>query len=195
MLDVFWHDDVLLHDTGSGVFEAAPSPLLAEPELHPENAVRLLNMKAILERGPLSQHVRWREGRHADTAELAAVHDPAYVESIGEACAAGGGRLTSTTVVSEGSWQAALAAAGTALAATEAVLSAECRLAFALVRPPGHHAQPAQADGYCLHATLEGVLGLEPSLEDPCAWMLDDPDVARPAIAAGRAALGPYWPV
>jgi acetoin utilization deacetylase AcuC-like enzyme len=49
--------------------------------------------------------------------------------------------------------------------------------------------------GYCLHATLEGVLGLEPSLEDPCAWMPDDPDVGRPAIAAGRTALGPYWPV
>jgi hypothetical protein len=76
LLDVFWHDDVLLHDTGSGVFEAAPSPILAEPELHPENAVRLLNMKAILERGPLSQHVRWHEGRHADTAELAAVSRP-----------------------------------------------------------------------------------------------------------------------
>ena len=38
----FWHDDCLLHDTGSGLFEAGPSPLLAVPELHPENAERLL---------------------------------------------------------------------------------------------------------------------------------------------------------
>ena len=36
--DVFWHDDALRHDTGSGVFEQPPSPLLAEAELHPESA-------------------------------------------------------------------------------------------------------------------------------------------------------------
>ena len=39
-----WHDDCLLHDTGAGLFEGGPSPLLAVPELHPENAERLLNL-------------------------------------------------------------------------------------------------------------------------------------------------------
>jgi acetoin utilization deacetylase AcuC-like enzyme len=48
------------------------------------------------------------------------------------------------------SWGAALGSAGSALAATEAVLAGDCDQAYALVRPPGHHAQPAQADGYCL---------------------------------------------
>jgi acetoin utilization deacetylase AcuC-like enzyme len=151
---VFWHDDALLHDTGSGVFEQPPSPLLAEPELHPENAVRVLNMKAILERGPLAEHVRWREGRHADPKELELVHDPAYVESIRRFCADGGGILTWSTPVSQRSWEAALAAAGTTLAATEAVLAGEAAVAYALVRPPGHHAQPAQADGYCLFSNV-----------------------------------------
>jgi acetoin utilization deacetylase AcuC-like enzyme len=151
---VFWHDDALLHDTGSGVFEQPPSPLLAEPELHPENAVRVLNMKAILERGPLAEHVRWREGRHADPKELGLVHDPAYVESIRRFCADGGGILTWSTPVSQRSWEAALAAAGTTLAATEAVLAGEAAVAYALVRPPGHHAQPAQADGYCLFSNV-----------------------------------------
>jgi acetoin utilization deacetylase AcuC-like enzyme len=151
---VFWHDDALLHDTGSGVFEQPPSPLLAEPELHPENAVRVLNMKAILERGPLAEHVRWRGGRHADPKELELVHDPAYVESIRRFCADGGGILTWSTPVSQRSWEAALAAAGTTLAATEAVLAGEAAVAYALVRPPGHHAQPAQADGYCLFSNV-----------------------------------------
>jgi acetoin utilization deacetylase AcuC-like enzyme len=153
-LDVFWHDDALLHETGSGVFEQPPSPLLAEPELHPENNVRILNMKAMLERGPLAGHVRWRPGRHADEDELALVHDPAYVDSIREFCARGGGVLTWSTPVSERSWQAALAAAGTTLAAAESVLSGEAQVAYALVRPPGHHAQPAQADGYCLFSNV-----------------------------------------
>jgi acetoin utilization deacetylase AcuC-like enzyme len=153
-LQVFWHDDALLHDTGSGVFEQPPSPVLAEPELHPENAVRIINMKAILERGPLAKHVRWREGRHADPAELELVHDPAYVESVREFCEAGGGVLTWSTPVSEHSWEAALAAAGTTLAAADAVLMDETKVAYALVRPPGHHAQPAQADGYCLFSNV-----------------------------------------
>jgi len=153
-LDVVWHDDALSHDTGSGVFEQPPSPLLAEPELHPENAVRLRNMKAILERGPLAPRVRWREGRYAEPEELALVHEPGYVESVREFCAAGGGVLTWSTPVTEASWPAALAAAGTTLAAAEAVLAGETKVAYALVRPPGHHAQPAQADGYCLFSNV-----------------------------------------
>jgi len=153
-LDVVWHDDALSHDTGSGVFEQPPSPLLAEPELHPENAVRLRNMKAILERGPLAPRVRWREGRYAEPEELALVHEPGYVESVREFCAAGGGVLTWSTPVTEASWPAALAAAGTTLAAAEAVLAGKTKVAYALVRPPGHHAQPAQADGYCLFSNV-----------------------------------------
>jgi acetoin utilization deacetylase AcuC-like enzyme len=154
VLDVFWHADALLHDTGSGVFEQPASPLLAEPELHPENAVRLINMKAILERGPLSGQIRWREGRHADPEELELVHDPAYVASVRRFCASGGGVLTWSTPVSKRSWEAALAAAGTTLAAADAVLAGETQVAYALVRPPGHHAQPAQADGYCLFSNV-----------------------------------------
>jgi acetoin utilization deacetylase AcuC-like enzyme len=149
-MDLFWHDDALRHETGSGLFEQPPSPLLEEPELHPENAVRVRNMKAILERGPLAPHIRRREGRHASHEELLLVHDGAYVESIREFCLGGGGILTWSTPVSTGSWDAALAAAGTTLAACEAVLSGEAEVAYALVRPPGHHAQPARADGYCL---------------------------------------------
>jgi len=123
-------------------------------------------MKAILERGPLAPHIRRREGRHAEPEELGLVHDAGYVESIREFCLDGGGVLTWSTPVSVGSWDAALAAAGTTLAACEAVLSGEADVAYALIRPPGHHAQPAQADGYCLfnnvalaaeHARRRGV--------------------------------------
>jgi acetoin utilization deacetylase AcuC-like enzyme len=153
-LDVFWHDDVLLHDTGSGVFEQPPSPFLAESELHPENTNRLLNMKAILERGPLAKHVRWRAGRRAKGSELELVHDPEYVQSIREFSARGGGILTWSTPMSERSWGAALAAAGTTLAAADAVLAGDGKVAYALVRPPGHHAQPTRADGYCLFSNL-----------------------------------------
>ena len=44
-LQVFWHEAVLLHDTGSGLFEVEATPLVAEPERHPENAHRVRNLK------------------------------------------------------------------------------------------------------------------------------------------------------
>ncbi|HXF97646.1 MAG TPA: hypothetical protein VNJ46_03420 [Gaiellaceae bacterium] len=147
-LDVYWHPAVLEHDTGSGLFEAPPSSLLAVPEPHPENADRVRNMRSVLERGPIAPSLRWLDGRLAEVEELEAVHPRAYVEEIRRACEQGR-RLTATTVASPGSWAALLAAAGTALAAAEAVLSGAARVAYALVRPPGHHAGPARADGYC----------------------------------------------
>ena len=56
------------------LFEGGPSELLEVPELHPENAERVRNMRSVLERGPLRERLRWRDGRIADEAELAAVH-------------------------------------------------------------------------------------------------------------------------
>ncbi|HET6505879.1 MAG TPA: histone deacetylase [Baekduia sp.] len=154
MIDVFWHDAVLDHDTGEGHFELPASPLLAVQERHPESAPRIANMKSMLERGPLADRVRWRDGRLAEVAELQTVHDPAYVAWVQEAIAGGGTRLYGHTVLTPRSWEPLRAAAGTALAATDAVLAAgggdeAARVALALVRPPGHHAQPARADGYC----------------------------------------------
>jgi acetoin utilization deacetylase AcuC-like enzyme len=149
-IDVFWHDDTLLHDTGAGVFEHPPSPLIEVSELHPENDVRIRNIRSCLKLGPIANRLRWRDGRHATVAELEMLHDPGYIEHVRAFCEAGGGVLAWSTVVTAASWQAALASAGTAIGAVEAVLDGECDTAYALVRPPGHHAQPAMTDGYCL---------------------------------------------
>ena len=149
---VYWHDDCLLHDTGTGVFGSGPSPLIAVPELHPENVERVRNMRSALERGPLAGALEWHPGRHASEAELATIHHAEHIDRVRDFCAAGGGFLTASTPVVPASWQAALAAAGTTLAAAEAVLAGECTTAYALVRPPGHHAQPDRPDGYCLFA-------------------------------------------
>jgi acetoin utilization deacetylase AcuC-like enzyme len=151
-LDVFWHEDVLRHDTGEGLFDRGPSDLLDVPELHPENAERVRNMRSVLQRGPLAPRIRWRDGRHATDDELTTVHDAAYVAGLRERCSGGAsGRFEDgVSVYAADTLDAALAAAGTTLAATDAVLEGETDTALALVRPPGHHAQPAQTDGYCL---------------------------------------------
>jgi acetoin utilization deacetylase AcuC-like enzyme len=147
LLDVFWHDDVLLHDTGCGLFERAATTLLALQMPHPEGPERISNMKAILERGPIAPRLAWHAGRHATEEELTHFHDPVYVADIKQA-AREGRRLTATTLLQPGGWKALLAAVGTTLAAGRHVLAAQ-RPAFALVRPPGHHAARAVADGYC----------------------------------------------
>lgn len=146
---VYYSPVVLEHDTGSGVFEAPPSPLLAVAEPHPESARRIENMVSILERGPLAERIDWREAPPAERAQLERFHDAAYLESLRAIPAGEGRRLTATTVFGAGSWAAVCAAAGQAVAAVEHVWSGQGRLAYALVRPPGHHAQPALADGYC----------------------------------------------
>ena len=141
-MDLFWHDDALRHDTGSGLFEQPPSPLPRRARAHPENAVRVRNMKAILERGPLAADIRRRDGRHAALDELSLVHEEAYVESVRDwrrrphVVDSGPRRVLGCGA--RGRW--------TTLAACKAVLSGETDVAYALVRPPGHHAQPAQAD-------------------------------------------------
>ena len=73
MIDVFWHDAALGHDTGAGHFELPMSDLLEVPELHPENSERIRNMRAMLRSGPLAAQVRWREGRLATEDELTTV--------------------------------------------------------------------------------------------------------------------------
>jgi len=148
-LDVFWHPTALDHDTGSGLWEAPPSDLLEVQELHPENAERIRNMRSVLLHGPLASRLDWKDGRLAEEGELEAVHDPAYIASLRRDCESGGRRFGSTTVLSPTSWPALLAAAGTTLAATDALVAKEVSVGYALVRPPGHHAGPAVSDGYC----------------------------------------------
>ncbi len=151
---VFWHDACLRHDTGAGVFDGGPSPLVSMPELHPENAERLLNMRGALARGPLADAVRWRSAGLASAEDLATWHDPAYVDEVRELSARAGAagesvHVLGQTYVSGTTWESARAAAGAARAAADAVMDGETGIAYALIRPPGHHAGPATTDGYC----------------------------------------------
>ncbi len=163
-LTVFWHPDVLLHDTGEGVFEAAASPLISASELHPESAPRILNMKSILERGPLAPALEWAPVPLHGEDELELVHTATYLDELRKTAAAGGRRYTATTVLGPGSWPALIAAASAAIEAAKAATARPGVPAYALVRPPGHHAQPACADGYCF--LNNAALAAETALRD-----------------------------
>jgi acetoin utilization deacetylase AcuC-like enzyme len=83
-------------------------------------------------------------------AVLESVHPPEYVDAIEQLSARGGGMLDLDTVASSGSFGAALHAAGGAVRAVDALLDGASGPAFCGLRPPGHHAEPARAMGFCL---------------------------------------------
>ncbi|MGC8470041.1 MAG: histone deacetylase family protein [Acetobacteraceae bacterium] len=92
------------------------------------------------------------EAPRASREALTRVHPEAYVEAILALRPAEGefAQLDADTVMSAGSAEAALRAAGAAVAAVDAVMEGWARAAFAAVRPPGHHAEAARAMGFCL---------------------------------------------
>ncbi|KAI4334183.1 hypothetical protein L6164_018903 [Bauhinia variegata] len=163
-IDVFWHEGMLKHYTGNGVFDTGIDPgFLDVLEKHPENSDRVRNMVSILKRGPISPFVSWHPGRPATIPELLSFHAPEYINKLVETDKGGEKMLCAGTFLNPGSWDAALLAAGTTLSAMKHVLDGHGKVAYALVRPPGHHAQPTQADGYCFlnNAGLAVQLALE----------------------------------
>jgi acetoin utilization deacetylase AcuC-like enzyme len=123
----------LAHDAGPG---------------HPESPARLQAILSELERLPPADVV-FEAPRAATSAEIDAVHARAHRELL-QGLAGTRAVLDADTATSEGSWEAATLAAGAAVGAVEAVWSGRADNAFALVRPPGHHAEAARAMGFCL---------------------------------------------
>ncbi|MBW3591409.1 MAG: histone deacetylase [Actinobacteria bacterium] len=116
---------------------------------YPEIAGRLTAVMELLEREPVPG-VKFEPGVAATPEQLARVHTSLYVESILELRGKSAWLDVDTTSVSPGSVEAAEVAAGSAIAAAEAVCEGRTGSAFALVRPPGHHAEPVRARGFCL---------------------------------------------
>jgi acetoin utilization deacetylase AcuC-like enzyme len=117
---------------------------------HPERPSRLTAVLDGIRAAGLDGALLPVTARPATADELAAVHDPAHVRAIEAFCAAGGGRVDPDTAASPGSWDAARLAAGAGLDAIARLDAGEADAAFCAVRPPGHHATPSRAMGFCL---------------------------------------------
>jgi acetoin utilization deacetylase AcuC-like enzyme len=132
---IYTHPACLEHDPGSG---------------HAESPARLRAVLEALE-DPRFAAIERIEAPRATREQIERAHNPDYVDNIfGNAPADGRVQLDPDTVMSPGSLEAALRAAGAACAATDAVLANRTRRAFCAVRPPGHHATRNLAMGFCL---------------------------------------------
>ncbi|MDQ6840343.1 MAG: histone deacetylase, partial [Actinomycetota bacterium] len=110
----------------------------------------LVAVSAGLERAGLGDALVRVAPGPAGRADLERVHRPAYLDAIERFCAAGGGGIDADTVVVEQSWRAALVGAGAGLDAVDRLRRGEGDAAFIAMRPPGHHATPTRAMGFCL---------------------------------------------
>ena len=121
------------------------------PAGHPERPARVREVMALLERSDILDRLTRLPVTPATRAQLERVHSARYLDKVERVVAEGGGYLDAgDTVASPGSWAAATAAAGASIGAIDAVLSGDQDAAFALVRPPGHHAPPDRAMGFCI---------------------------------------------
>lgn len=122
---------------------------LGVPWKYPEHPARLTTIRHLLELEPVPG-VTFESGMAATREQLGRVHTSSYLDHIFVLRGQSAWLDVDTTAVSPGSVDAAEVAAGTAIAAVEAVVAGRAESSFALVRPPGHHAEPVRARGFCL---------------------------------------------
>ena len=135
---LFTHPDMIEHRPGVG---------------HPESPARLRAVLDALDDAPVG--LDRRVATEASVVDLERLHPAAYVSRLLDASPARGlSQLDADTVLSPGSIRAARLAAGAVVDAVRAIARGETTRAFAAVRPPGHHAEPDQAMGFCLFSNV-----------------------------------------
>jgi acetoin utilization deacetylase AcuC-like enzyme len=150
-----WHELYMWHNTWNWA-QVFPPGLTVQPGEHAENPETKRRFRNLVEVSGLLDQLTAIKPRHATDSELARFHTRDYIERIKRLSAENGGEASELTPFGRGSFEIAQLAAGGTMAAFDAVIQGRVANAYALVRPPGHHAIADVGMGFCLfgNATL-----------------------------------------
>jgi len=141
------------HDTGTGAW-VIPAGLTVQPLGHLENAEGKRRIRNLLEVSGLIDHLVLLQPRAATEDEILRLHTSEYVDSIKSKSSNLGGDAGDLTPFGPGSYEIALLAVGGCITAVDAVLDGRVDNVYALVRPPGHHAERDTGRGFCIFANV-----------------------------------------
>ncbi|OZI12601.1 class II histone deacetylase [Bacillaceae bacterium SAS-127] len=139
----FWHD------TGNGALFMPPGGWI-ETDMHSENPATKRRFKNLMERSGLMKHLTQIAPRPASVEDIQLYHSKEYMEKVKQLSAIGSGDAGKHALVGKGSYEIALLSAGGAITAVEEVVNGRIDNAYALTRPPGHHAEAELGMGFCL---------------------------------------------
>ncbi|UOQ95736.1 class II histone deacetylase [Halobacillus shinanisalinarum] len=139
----FWHD------TGNGALFLPPGGWI-EADEHGESPKSKRRVKNLLERSEFINELTLITPRPATREEIELNHIPSYVNEVKQLSDTTGGDAGGLALVGRGSYEIALLSAGGAIISVDAVMEGKVRNAYALTRPPGHHAEKEQGMGFCL---------------------------------------------
>ncbi len=146
-----FHERYLWHFAGPAA-SVIPAGGMAQPGPHAESPERVARIHSLIEVSGLGERLVRIAPRAATVEEITRFHTPQYVDRVRELSAGPGGDAGEFAHVGPSSYEIAALSAGGALAAVEAVLDGTVANAYALVRPPGHHAMPDRGLGGCIFA-------------------------------------------
>jgi acetoin utilization deacetylase AcuC-like enzyme len=142
------HERYFWHDTGSGAGFSSSNSYM-QPDRHPEAPDTKRRLLGLLEVSGLAEKLVRIKPRSAERSELEYFHTARYIDSV-RSLSAVGGALGDSVNIGAGSYEIALLSAGGCIEAVDAVLAGRVKNAYALVRPPGHHAEANAGRGYCV---------------------------------------------
>lgn len=144
-----WDESYFWHQTGEGALNIGSGGWV-QADTHAENPETKRRVKNLLDRSKFMKVLQQVEPRSATREEAEMNHDLAYLDRLKQLSDAGGGDAGEHAIVGPDSYEIALLSAGGALTAVDAVMNEEVDNAYALTRPPGHHAEYKEGMGFCL---------------------------------------------
>jgi acetoin utilization deacetylase AcuC-like enzyme len=150
LVGLVFDDRYLTHDTGLDLIEDRSPYPFAEPVAHPSSPALVGRAKHLMDLFGIAERMRRIEPGFASDEQLTVYHSPEYLARVTEIARTDGGDTGAGAPIGRGGDRVARLAAGGTIAAVDAVMSGAVDAAYALVRPPGHHAMADEGMGFCV---------------------------------------------